>query len=191
NAGEIINVFNRGTLTSKYSNLIKDIDGTANTFVGGIVTFNYHLIQDAANSGLIEYTNSNTSAVAYFAGTNQNRNNNSSTFGGATIAYNGGLTLGGIVAAIGNNYAKELENYGRLKTLDARILDTANSGDVYGKSRAYVRSGGVLGVALGIELASGTHNNTNRESEVTDGPFARSIIGPTDTIGQSMLSNGL
>lgn len=196
NVGEITNSYNLGEITSKHSEGLKDIIGTGNTYVGGLVTFNYNLLQDVANSGNILYTNTSES-IAHFAGTTvpTNTGSSSSTFGGIAIAYTGGLTLGGISAGIGNRNATELTGNGRFEgeqdTIFARILDTSNNGDIYGKAKSYVRSGGILGIALGVELASGTHNNTSISDNITPGPFGRSIIGVNDTIKDALLSNGL
>lgn len=194
NVGKITNSFNMGDITSTHLSNVKDIIGTANTYVGGLVTFNYNLIQDVANSGTIEYTNSSTTSVSHYAGTISGGTNNS-TFGGITIAYNGGLTLGGIVAAIGNRNATELENLGRFTGANdpifAQVLDTSNNGDVFGKAKEYVRSGGILGIALGVELASGTYNNSSTTANITPGPFGKSVIGTEDSIKDAVLSNGL
>lgn len=196
NVGEITNSYNLGEITSNYSQGLRDIIGTGNTYVGGVVTFNYNKIQDVANSGDILYTNT-SSSVAYFAGTTvpTGTGSSSSTFGGITIAYTGGLTLGGIAAGIGNRNATELNNLGRYEgsneTIFAQILDTANNGTIYGKAESYVRSGGILGIALGVELASGTHNNTSITENITPGPFGRSVIGVNDSIRFASLQNGL
>lgn len=202
NVGEITNIFNLGKISSKYDENIYDIKGTANSFIGGIVTFNYNLVQDAANSGNIIYTNSNTSARSYYAGVVNNGSYNT-RLGGITIVYEGGLTIGGIAAAIGNIAATVLNGYkeGFINGTEpdnttmprplkyAQILDTINSGDIFGKAKEFVRSGGVLGLALSAELASGTYESRN--TNVTDGPFGRGILGAADPIGKSLLSNGL
>lgn len=192
NVGEIVNVFNTGDITSTYSSNLKDIHGTANSFIGGINTFNYNLIQDAANTGLIEFTNSSNIANSYFAATTNVSATNNSTFGGISIAYTGGLVLGGIVGALGDISGTELAGH-KIYTGGApvaRVLDTANDGDVYGKAKEYVRSGGILGIALGVELASGTYENRS-SGTITAGPFTTAVIGSGDPVGQSLLSNGL
>lgn len=190
NVGEIINAFNLGKITSTYNSNVRDINGTANTFVGGINTFNYNLIKDAANSGLIEYTNSSTYSVSHFAATTNVSTINNSTFGGISIAYTGGLVLGGIVGALGDISGTELEGHKEGAVgIVAEVIDTANNGDVYGKAKEYVRSGGILGVALSVELASGTFSNDS--STVIAGPFTTAIVGEEDPAGESLLSNGL
>ncbi len=192
NVGEIVNAFNTGKITSTYNSSFKDIKGTANTFVGGINTFNYNLIQDAANSGLIEYTNSSTVSRSYFAATTNVSTTNSSIFGGISIAYTGGIVLGGIVGALGDISGTELlghNNYTGDKPV-AQLLDTANNGDIYGKAFEYVRSGGILGIALGVELASGTFQNRS-EGTISAGPFTTAVVGSGDPVGESLLSNGL
>lgn len=202
NVGEIRNVFNLGKITSYYDDNIKNITGTANSFVGGIVTFNYNLVQDAANSGNIIYTNSSNNARSYYAGVKNNGTNNSE-LGGITIIYEGGLTLGGIVSAFGNIAATILEGYkvgftngfetnisNMPKPIEyAKVKDTINSGDVFGKSKEFVRSAGILGLALSAELQSGTYESKNQNT--TNGPFARGILGSADPVGKSLLSNGL
>src|SRR5690554_2017057 len=194
NIGEITNAFNLGSITSTYNTNLKDIHGRANTFVGGINTFNYNLIQNAANGGLIEYTNSNENSESYFAATTNVSTDNKSRFGGISIAYNGGLVLGGITAAFGDVSGTELEgnkNFGSNEIPVAQVIDTANEGDIYGKAKEYVRSGGILGVALSVELASGTSNNNSDILQITAGPFTTAVIGSEDPVSQSLLSNGL
>lgn len=195
NVGEIKNSFNIGNISSKYDSNILDIKGTANTFVGGVATFNYNLIQDVANSGLIEYTNSNTSSVSYFAATTDTNQNNNSTFGGISISYTGGLVLGGIVGAFGDVQGTELIGYAS-NFIDnekpvAKVIDIANNGDIYGKAKEYVRSGGILGIALSVELASGTFENRSEKDQIKAGPFTKAEIGSEDPVGKSLLSNGL
>lgn len=201
NVGEIRNSINRGDITSTNDGF-NDIKGSANTFAGGIVSFNYNLIQDCINIGNITYTNTgavtNTSnqynSNTYVVGGNTPRK--SSIFGGLVFAYRAGLTLGGIAAAQGDNSALILEGYGRaLKNssnefirIVAQIIDTSNKGDIYGKAKAYVRSGGILGVALGTEITAGTDNNSSSGGEKK---FSYSTTGAGDPIGKSILSNGL
>src|SRR5690554_5139686 len=197
NAGIINNVFNLGDITSYFdSNTNRNaIKGTANTFVGGINTFNYNLIQNVANSGLINYTNDSTSAKTYFAGVNwssQNQTNNS-IFGGITISYIGGITIGGIVSALGDVSGTEVSPHAKNFIEEApvaQVIDSINNGDVFGKAREYVRSGGILGTALSIELSAGTYENKS-SGTITAGPFTTASIGKEDPIGQSLLSNGL
>jgi hypothetical protein len=59
---------------------------------------------------------------------------------------------------------------------DSRIYDTANSGNVLTKARAYARSGGVLGVSLYDEADAGDITST---------------LGLVNSIENSVLSNGL
>lgn len=183
NVGEISNSFNRGEITSTYNSSIKDIDGTANTYVGGIVTFNYNKIIDTANTANIIYENSNNSAVTRVANINYG-----SKYGGLIITFNGGLTLGGIAAAFGDTLALILSDYGRNASINALIQDTSNKGNIYGKANAYVRSAGILAVALGVELTSGTDNNVETGSNKK---FSYSVAGAGDRIGNATLSNGL
>ena len=146
NVGHITNSMNIGDITSTYASGLKDILGTANTFVGGINTFNYNLIQDTANTGLIEFTNSSDTSVSHFAATTNITTTNNSTFGGISIAYTGGIVIGGIVGAIGDLSATILIgeiNLGSAQIV-AQVIDTANNGHVYGKAKEYVRSGGIF-----------------------------------------------
>ena len=187
NVGNIDNSINRGDITSTDSNSnVKDITGTGNTYVGGIATFNYNHIQDCANLGNIEYTNSNTNSITYVSGgTNPGYN---SQYGGLIFAFKGGLTLGGVVSAFGDTAALVLDGYGKGAEVIAEIIDSSNNGNVYGKAKEYVRSGGILGVALGAELTSGTDSNTSNGKIAV---FSTSIIGAGDKIANCILSNGL
>lgn len=191
NVGQILNSINTGQLTSTLSAGLKDIHGTANTFAGGISTFNYNLIQNSANMGLLEYTNNNDQAKSFYAASIDLVGSNNSIFGGISIAYTGGIVLGGIVGALGDTTATILEghkNFGSTTPI-AQVIDTSNNGDVYGKAKEYVRTGGIVGVALSVELASGTFNNSSVNIE--PGTFTTAVIGDSDPIGQSLISNGL
>lgn len=180
NSGSMTNVFNSGDITSSDTSGIENITGTANTYVGGIATFNYNLIQDAGNTGNINYTNS-TSSIPLVAGTTDQ-------FGGMLYGFMGGLTLGGIVAAFGDDAALILTGNGKDKGFVANLLDSANKGDVFGKANNYVRSAGVLAVALGTELTAGTDEAT---SNTVVRRFATNATGANDRVAQSTLSNGL
>jgi len=192
NVGEIINAFNYGNISSDLDENVATIEGTANSFVGGITTFNYNLIQDAGNSGNITYTNSNSNANARFSGETGNNTYNA-RYAGLVIVYEGGLTLGGISAAFGNFEGTLLKDYFDLNEIPsgiyAKILDTINNGDVFGKAKQFVRSGGILGLALSAELSAGTYGSTSSGS--TEGPFGRGVVGSADPIGNCELSSGL
>lgn len=186
NVGEITNSFNRGNITSNIAGLaanLNDITGAANSFVGGLVTINYNLIQDVGNTGNIIYTNINSEAKAYVANIAYG-----SKYGGLIIAYKGGLALGGIAAAFGDTKASILTGYGQNATIVGKILDSANNGNIYGKAKEYVRSGGILAIALGIELTSGT--DVNQETGAIK-KFSYSVAGAGDYIINCELSNGL
>lgn len=186
NVGTMDNVMNLGDITSTYDTTIRDIDNTANTFVGGIATFNYYHIQDAANVGNIEYTNSSGSSVTnVVGGTNPS---STSVFGGMVFSYTGGLTLGGIISSFGDTAATILSGFGQNASITAELLDSSNNGIIYGKALRYVRSGGILGIALGTEVTAGTANSTSNGSI---GLFASNITGAGDKVGLSLLSNGL
>ena len=192
NVGNLTNSMNRADITSlEGSN--SEIAGTCNTFVGGLVTYNYNLIQDCANSGNIMYTNSSTGTTYVAGGDTPN-----SLFGGMIFAYNGGLALGGVCSALADTEALILKNgsisYGYQKEIDAQILDSSNNGNVFGKANQYVRSGGVLAVALGVEITAGndstayTYGANNNTAAKT---FSNFDVGSQDSIADSLLSNGL
>lgn len=191
NVGNLTNSMNRADITSlEGSN--PEIAGTCNTFVGGLITYNYNLIQDCANSGNIYYTNINESAITNVAG----GSNPDCLFGGLIFSYNGGLALGGVCSALADTEALILDDksngtadYGHLKTIDAQILDSSNNGNVYGKAYRYVRSGGVLAVALGVEITAG--NDTLNSEESAAKTFAYCEVGSGDRIADALLSNGL
>ena len=189
NVGEIKNSFNTGNLTSTYTNgstTVLDIKGTANTFVGGISTFNYNLIQDAANSGLISFTNI-ASGIAY-AASSVDPDSSNARYGGLIYAYKGGLVLGGITAVVANTQANILSGIGQNVDIKAKVADTANNGDIYGKANEYVRSGGIVGVALGLEITAGTDN---AQSSDTTKKYSYNSTQLQDPIALSTLSNGL
>src|SRR5690554_469843 len=191
NAGEITNSFNLGNITSTYNSQIRNINGNANAFVGGINTFNYNLIKNVANSGLINYVNDSVTSESHFAGNDNITGQNINTFGGITITYTGGVTIGGIVAALGDKEGTEISPHAININEVAQVIDTVNNGDLFGKSEEYVRAGGILGIALSVELTAGTFNNTSESSEIVAGPFTKAEIGQSDPIGESLLSNGL
>lgn len=187
NVGEITNSMNRSDISSEISGY-NQITGTCNTFVGGLVTYNYNLIQDSANSGNINYTNENTSATTYAAGGDTPNN----FFGGLIFAYNGGLALGGVCSALADTEATILNgntNYGYQKNIDSQILDSSNNGNVYGKAQQYVRSGGVLALALGVEITAG--NDTIDSDNSAAKRFSWCEVGAGDRIADALLSNGL
>lgn len=180
NANTIKNAMNSGKLTSNHVTN-SGIVGTGNVFAGGIATFNYNLIQDAGNIGDLIFENTNTlNNSTIHISVNE-------SYAGLVFSYNAGITLGGIVAAVGDRNALILEGYGRGTTnLVAKVFDSSNNGLVYGKARKYVRVGGVLGVALGTEITAGNNNTT---STVAD--FSNNVRGSGDLVGNSQLSNGL
>lgn len=183
NVGEITNSMNRGDITSDNGNG-ETITGTCNTFVGGLVTFNYNLIQDCANSGDITYINS-SNGTTYVAGGDVPN----CLYGGLIFAYNGGLALGGISSAMADTSADVLSDYSDTLVQPAQILDSSNNGNVSGKANQYVRSGGILAVALGVELTAGTDsiNSTNNGGK----KFSWCTVGNGDKIANCKLSNGM
>lgn len=199
NVGELTNSMNRGDISSEYSGY-NQITGTCNTFVGGLVTYNYNLIQDCANSGNINYSNEtespteqeHTGYLTYVAG----GNDPNCHFGGLIYAYSAGLALGGICSALGDRQATILNgklNYGYLSDTStssmAKIYDSSNNGNVYGKAQQYVRCGGILAVALGVEITAGNDSIDSEESGAKR--FSYCEVGSGDRIATSELSNGL
>jgi len=131
----IINTINYGAISSSYglqAQNLYGINGTSNTFAGGIASLNAGSIQDAANLGDVFVYNSTTGSATFQTDT---------TYAGLVSAYTGGVVVGGIVAAT--------------LTGDARVYDTANNGNITALSNQFSRAGGVLGVSLYAEATSG------------------------------------
>ncbi|MGE4571536.1 MAG: hypothetical protein AB7E09_02205 [Candidatus Izemoplasmatales bacterium] len=129
----IINSMNYGNISTTYDSSNFGVDGTNNTFVGGLVTLNKKSIQDSANLGDIAIVNTSTSSTFSFQ--------TASYYAGLTTSYTGGIVAGGVAAMVIDGLS--------------RIYDTANSGDVIAKAQRFVRAGGVLGVSLYEESTSG------------------------------------
>lgn len=184
NSGEMTNVFNSGTLSSTDigGTGLQHITGSANVYAGGIATFNYNLIQDAANTGTLNYTSTTTAATSLVAGTTD-------LFGGMVYAFDGGIVLGGVVAAFGDNSAAILSGHGQNTGIIAKLIDSSNNGDVYAKAPQFARAGGVLGIALGTEVTAGTDAATSSTGVVKK--FATNTTGAGDPVANSILSNGL
>lgn len=184
NSGEMTNVFNSGTLSSTDigGTGIQHITGSANVYAGGVATFNYNLIQDAANTGSLNYTSTTTAATSLVAGTTD-------LFGGMVYAFDGGLVLGGVVAAFGDNAASILSGHGQNTGMIAKLIDSSNNGDVYAKAPQFARAGGVLGIALGTEVTAGTDTATSNTGVIKK--FATNTTGAGDPVANSILSNGL
>lgn len=171
----ILNSVNYGSITTSYSSTHYGVDGTNNTFVGGIATLNKKSIQNSANLGDIAIVNTNASASATFdTDTNQ-------YLAGIVETYSGGIVAGGVSAMAIDG--------------DSRIYDTANSGDVLTKSRQYTRSGGVLGVSLYEESIAGDITsgmglvNTIEDSVLSNGLNFGNISAITQTIGSYSTSS--
>lgn len=188
NVGNLTNSMNRADITS-LEGTNPEIAGTCNTFVGGLVTYNYNLIQDCANSGDIKYTNSSSGTTSVAGGDTPNN-----FFGGMIFAYNGGLALGGVCSALADTGATILNNYLNDNIdINAQILDSSNNGNVFGKANQYVRSGGILAVALGVEITAGNDSTTytSGSNNAAAKTFSSFDVGAQDIIANSTLSNGL
>ncbi len=131
----IIDVINNGNISTTYSPSLYGINGTANTFVGGIATLNKGSIQDAANLGDIALFNTSTSGVSNF------QNDAEQYFAGLVSSYTAGIVAGGVSAIVLDG--------------NSRIYDSSNNGDVLVKAYRFARAGGVLGVSLYQEAIAG------------------------------------
>ena len=129
----IINSVNYGDISTTYSSTYFGVDGTNNTFVGGLVTLNKKTIQSSANLGDIRVVNTNTSTTFTYE--------SDSTRAGLTNSYSGGVIAGGVASMVIDG--------------NSRIYDTANRGDVIVKANQFARAGGVLGVSLYEEADAG------------------------------------
>ncbi len=129
----VINSINYGSIKTSYDVSHYGINGTGNTFIGGIATLNTGSIQDSANLGDIGAYNSSTSGTATF--------DTSTYYAGLVTGYTAGVVVGGIVGIVISG--------------TSRIYDTANNGDIIAISYRFSRSGGILGVCLYDEADSG------------------------------------
>ncbi|WP_264229443.1 hypothetical protein [Acholeplasma laidlawii] len=160
----------KSSLPSSYGYSGYGFTGLGNIFVGGITTFNGSSnggsIQDTINLGDIEIAQIN---LLSDSGVSDNTAFASTNDGGNVTRYRRGVVLGGIAAAITNG--------------QSRIYDSVNSGNVYGMSYFFARTGGVLATALREEMTSG-NVNTDLFTSQTDVTNAQTILN-------SVLSNGL
>jgi hypothetical protein len=129
----IINSINYGNITTTYDASTYGVDGTNNTFVGGLATLNKGSIQDSANLGHISILNTSTVGTTTFQ--------TSDTLAGLVSDYTAGIAAGGVSAIVLDG--------------NSRIYDSSNNGDVIVKAEEFVRAGGVLGVSLYEEALSG------------------------------------
>lgn len=173
----IINSINnadiKSSLPEKYNYLSSGIFGVANTYVGGITTFNGSSsnggsIQDSANMGDIEVINK-SSTTDQLAGYIRFGNTD---VGGAVTNFRYGVIIGGISASV---------NHGK-----SRIYDSVNSGNIIAVSKYFARSGGVLAIALDRELRFGNVSTSYFKYSNNAGQIAEA-----DRIINSKLSNGL
>ncbi|MCF7932917.1 MAG: hypothetical protein K9K93_07090 [Acholeplasmataceae bacterium] len=150
----ILNSINDKDILSYLSPSAQDITGLGNTFAGGIVTFNDGSIQDTANTANIKIRNNsaiNAAEVTF---------DPAQDYGGRVTRYRYGVITGGVTAAVLSG--------------TSRIYDTTNSGEIIALSRNFARAGGILALALYVELQTG------------NAPTAAS-----DTIFFSIVSNGI
>ncbi len=172
----LFDVLNSGNISTSYgleAAGLHGIDGTSNTFIGGIVTLNKGSIQDAGNLGDIKGYNSNASSSFSYE--------TSTTYAGLVISYNSGIAAGGICAVVVGG--------------DSRIYDSSNNGDVLVSANKYVRAGGVLGVSLydeadggGITSSEGLVN-TIEDSVLSNGMNFGNISALSDTIASYSTNN--
>ncbi len=144
----ILNSINEADITSTYDTNHRGITGFANTYAGGLVTFNDGDIQDSANLGDVRFenlSNVDTSNVTY---------NTASTAGGATTKYRYGVVTGGISSAI--------------LSKKSRIYDSSNKGTIIALSRNFTRSGGILGMSIYNELTVGNVSTIYGSSSIAD-----------------------
>lgn len=166
----IINSLNSGNITTSYGTEgdgLYGIDGTNNTFIGGMVTLNRGSIQNSSNLGNISAYNSNTGGVANWE--------TATYYAGLIINYTAGIVAGGIVGATIDG--------------DARVYDTANNGDILVITYEYSRAGGILGTSLydeaeggGITAGMGLENDIE-DSVLSNGLNFGNISALTTVIG--------
>ena len=149
----ILNSLNRADMISRYG-VYSGISGHTNTYVGGIATFNDGDIQDTANLGDIRFEN--TSNVD----TNNVTFNTTSTAGGSVTKYRYAIIAGGVTAAV--------------LSYHSRIYDSSNKGTIIALSKNYARAGGILGIAIYIELIYG--NVDSDYGSATDARIWDSIL---------------
>lgn len=130
----IMNSINNANLYSRYG-IYNGISGHANVFAGGLVTFNDGDIQNSANMGDVRFENTSNVDTA------NTTFNTTSASGGSNTKYRHGIIIGGISAAVMSS--------------KSRIYDSANSGSIIGLSKNFVRAGGILGIAIYIEIGNG------------------------------------
>ena len=131
----IINSINYADISSTQSETIYGFYGLGNLYASGIATLNSGSIQDTANLGdvtFIQLSDINPALFSISATTDT---------AGRINSFVGGITVGGIVGAVVDG--------------TSRIYDAVNSGDIIGIAKNYVRSGGILAVALTSEVSAG------------------------------------
>ncbi len=131
----IINSINNSNLLSRYSPSVDGINGHANVYAGGLVTFNDGDIQNSANMGDVRFQNTSNIDL------NNVTFNTEATSGGSTTKYRYGTVVGGIASAVLSD--------------KSRIYDSSNSGTILGISKNFSRAGGILGLAIYRELEYG------------------------------------
>ncbi|MCF7924765.1 MAG: hypothetical protein K9L64_06665, partial [Candidatus Izimaplasma sp.] len=129
----IINSINYGSISTTYDASTYGVDGTNNTFVGGLSTLNKGSIQDSANLGNISLLNTSSAGSTTFE--------TELYLAGLVSYYSAGVVAGGVSAIVLDG--------------NSRIYDSSNNGDVIAKAEEFVRTGGVLGVSLYEEALSG------------------------------------
>jgi hypothetical protein len=156
----ILNSINNANMYSTYGAYV-GISGHANVYAGGLVTFNDGDIQNSANMGDIRFQN--TSNVD----TNQVTFATTSASGGSNTRYRYGIVIGGISSAVMSS--------------KSRIYDSANSGSIIAVSKNFARAGGILGIAIYIEIENGNVYTPYQNDDDDDPMYA--------AIWDSILSN--
>ena len=163
----IINCVNYGDLKSTYNTSVYGVKGRVNIFAGGAVTINRGSVQNVINMGNVAFANLSNldSGLVQF--------NLSEYIAGSVQSFRGGLTLGGVAAAVGAG--------------TSRIYDSANSGEVLAIAKNYARAGGILAVCLYSEISAGAVPTALLTNDIQDSILSNCInygrvSGVTETI---------
>lgn len=166
----VINSVNYGDISSTYNSGLYGIHGRGNTYVGGLVTSNQGSIQDSINHGKLTIYNS---FVRSAAEVDPVQFDDDDRYGGRITMYRGGVVIGGVASFIASG--------------NSRVFDTSNGGDIVALSTGFVRTGGIVGIALEQELiagnAGGYATSNIPDSIISNGINYGTVIGLTSDIG--------